>query len=295
MNLGEFEEWLTRIENIADPSKYLNFNTWAEKKGGPGVSRHEFAEYVCGLFETVDKAFDLRVEISQVEKEILITPDTPNSDFMSYLTLHAIAHPISLKNAKIKKLEMLDIKTDVNLVNVSIAYLAVVGWPSTTFNLNNCFIGDLILQGNCVRNFYVAGGAIFNIQCPPPRSENPFNGSVHFDKKVYLLRRSGRLLRGAQPYRNMRAHMAALENAPMVSRFHQLEQSVDRENLGGIDRFLSFGYKLLSNYGSSSGKPLVWILSLLLVTFFLALFDGGSVPGEITGWHGGDRHQAVVN
>ena len=76
----------------------------------------------------------------------------------------------------------------------------------------------------------------------------------------------------------MRAHMAALENAPMVSRFHQLEQSVERENLGGVDRFLSFGYKILSNYGSSSGKPLVWLLSLLLVTFFLALFDGGSVP-----------------
>ena len=104
---------------------------------------------------------------------------------MSHLTLHEIDHPIILKNATIKKLEMLGIKTDVNLVNVSIAYLAVVGCPSATFDLNNCFIGDLILQGNCVRNFYVAEGAIFNIQCPPPRSENPFNGSVHFDKKVY--------------------------------------------------------------------------------------------------------------
>ena len=95
----------------------------------------------------------------------------------------------------------------------------------------------------------------------------------------------------------MRAHMAALENAPMVSRFHQLEQSVERENLGGVDRFLSFGYKILSNYGSSSGKPLVWLLSLLLVTFFLALLDGGSASGELTGWQTslqGEEWQAQV-
>ena len=53
--------------------------------------------------------------------------------------------------------------------------------------------------------------------------------------------------------------MAALENAPMVSCFHELEQLVERENLGPFDRFLSFGYKLLNNYGSSSWKPLVWL------------------------------------
>jgi hypothetical protein len=213
------------------------------------------------------------------------------------LTLTTIAHPISLESAKITKLEMIDIRTDINLFNASIAYLSVIGCPSATFNLNNCFIANLVLQGNCVRNFYAAGGAILNIQCPPPRSENPFNGSVHFDKKVYLPGRSGRLLRGAQPYRNMRAHMAALENAPMASRFHQLEQSVERENLGGIDRFFSFGYKLLSNYGSSSGKPLIWLLSLLLVTFFLALLDGGSIPGESTGWQTslrGEQWQARI-
>ena len=203
MNLAEFEEWLTRIENIADPLKHLNFNTWAEKEA-PGVSRHQFVEYVSGLFETVDKAFDSRVQISQIEKEIVITPDTPNSDFMSYLTLSQITHPISLESTKIKKLEMIDIRTDVNLFNVSIAHLSIISCASATFNLNNCFIANLVLQGNCVRNFYVAGGAIFNIHCPPPRSENPFNGSVHFDKKVYLPPRSGRLLRGAQPIRRAR-------------------------------------------------------------------------------------------
>jgi hypothetical protein len=77
MNLAEFEEWLTRIENRANPPGYLNFSTWAEKRG-PEVSRHQFAEYVSGLFKTVDKAFDSRVEISQVEKAIVITPATPN-------------------------------------------------------------------------------------------------------------------------------------------------------------------------------------------------------------------------
>src|ERR1700760_347654 len=116
MNFAEFEEWLTRIENIADPLKHLNFNTWAEKEA-PGVSRHQFGEYVSGLFKTVDKAFDSRVEISQVEKAIVIPPATPNSDFLPYLTLSQITHPISLERTKIKKLEMIDIRTDVNLLN----------------------------------------------------------------------------------------------------------------------------------------------------------------------------------
>jgi len=266
MNLGEFEEWLKQTKITADPSEVSNFNTWAQNQPA-GTSRHQFGEHTWGLFSTVDNPFDSRVEISHVEKEVEIAHESPKSDFMTHLKLDQIYHPLTLRDVKIKRLEMFDIRTDVNLVNVSIAYLSISHGQSATFNLSNCFIANLILQGNCIRNFYVSGGAIFNIQCPPPRSENPFNGSVHFDNNVYFPRRSGRLLRGAQSYRNMRAHMAALENAPMVSRFHELEQMVERENLGRFDRFLSRGYRFLSNYGSSSWKPVIWLLSLMFLTF----------------------------
>jgi len=53
---------------------------------------------------------------------------------MAHLRLGGIYHPLTLRDMKIKRLEMFDIRTDVNLVNVSIAYLSIYQGQSATFN-----------------------------------------------------------------------------------------------------------------------------------------------------------------
>ena len=91
MNLEEFEEWLKQAEITADPSEVSNFNAWAQNQPA-ATSRHQFAEHTRGLFSTVDNSFDLRVEISYVEKEVEIAPESPKSDFMTHLKLDIIHH-----------------------------------------------------------------------------------------------------------------------------------------------------------------------------------------------------------
>ena len=86
MNLEEFEEWLKQTEITVDPSEVSNFNAWAQNQPA-GTSRHQFAEHTRGLFSTVDNPFDSRVEISDVEKEVEIGPESRKSDFMAHLRL----------------------------------------------------------------------------------------------------------------------------------------------------------------------------------------------------------------
>src|SRR5690242_19496991 len=128
---------------------------------------------------------------------------------------------------------------------------------------------------------------VLDIRSPAPTAESPFTGSVHFDRTVYLPPKPGIRLAGAQSYRNMRAHMVRLENSPMVSRFHSLEQSVERHNQGSFDNLLSHLYGALSDYGSSTIRPFVWFIALLALTFAIIFFSDGATPSpaaELRGW-----------
>jgi hypothetical protein len=86
--------------------------------------------------------------------------------------------------------------------------------------------------------------------------------------------------------------MSKLENAPMVSRFHRLEQSVERENLALFDRLLSHGYRVLSDYGSSSLRPVACLVLLMLLTASLTYATDGAQlkqTNDLNGWESGLR------
>jgi hypothetical protein len=84
--------------------------------------------------------------------------------------------------------------------------------------------------------------------------------------------------------------MQRLENAPMVSRFHSLEQAVERRNQGWFYRVISCLYGMLSDYGSSVGRPLLWLLALFAVTFSAVLLSDGALINtsiDQKGWYSG--------
>jgi hypothetical protein len=135
--------------------------------------------------------------------------------------------------------------------------------------LTNCWIGSLVLEAE-VGDFGMFGGAVLGITCSAAHGRNPFVGSVNFTG-VHFPRAPSERVFDAQPYRNMRAHMQRLENAPMVSLFHTLEQAVERRMETNLfNRFVSHAYELLSDYGSSIPRPASWFLGLLLLTSALA-------------------------
>lgn len=127
-----------------------------------------------------------------------------------------------------------------------------------------------------------------NIICPPPKSDNPFTGSVNFKNVFFPEDTKDYLLRGAQPYRNMRHHLTTLENAQMANVFHRLELIIERETDTPINKFISHIYQLLSDFGSSTLRPMLWLLALFVITFLAARYGDGvalaASQTQFTGW-----------
>jgi hypothetical protein len=83
--------------------------------------------------------------------------------------------------------------------------------------------------------------------------------------------------------------MLKLENNPMVARFHSLEQRLERQYAGRFDNLISRFYGILSNFGSSTIRPVLWFLGLFAITFLVALWRGatGAPSSELIGWQTG--------
>lgn len=121
-------------------------------------------------------------------------------------------------------------------------------------------IGTLAVQFTSVKHLEMMGGSILNIDCPPPGTPNPFTGTVSL-KNVFLPRdRNKYLLRGAQPYRNMRHHLRNLENSQIANLFHAAELAVERADDTRANRLISLLYGCFSDYGSSALRPVIWLL-----------------------------------
>jgi hypothetical protein len=94
--------------------------------------------------------------------------------------------------------------------------------------------------------------------------------------------------------------MLRLENGPMFSRFHTLEQSVERKQDGfGFNRTVSWLYWAASDYGSNALRPVLWFIGLLaFTTIVFCVTDGVDYDGNaLVGWQqnfvGDDSHSKL--
>ena len=189
----------------------------------------------------------------------------------------------------------------VDLDGCWIGKLRVIGAP-TELRIRECWIGTLELGMGTVLILNVKGGSIRSISCPPPDSEkNPLMGSVTFSSVDFPNSRSARLLKGAQGYRNLRAHLEKLENVQAANIIHAAQLAIERHDDTKFNWAVSWLYRLSSNYGTNSWLPLTWAVFL----YFLALavihfFDGGATREgfSYTGWEtsltGEDRSSKLV-
>lgn len=150
-------------------------------------------------------------------------------------------------------------------------------------------IGVLNLQQNALKHFEMVGGCLLNINCPSPHEPNPFTGTVSFSADVFFPRDRHRyLLKGPQPYRNLRHHLRDLENAQMANLVHSAELAAERDDDSWPNRIISRMYELFSDFGSSALRPLVWLLGLAAISFFATYFTSGAtltLPSEqYVGW-----------
>lgn len=156
--------------------------------------------------------------------------------------------------------------------------------------IENCKIGTLSFTGICSSAINVKGGEVLNFKVPNPQQENPFGDSVSFDGVKIPRSVNGVPLTGAQPYRNMRAHLNELHNTNVAAMFHTAEQAVDLESDVSLwNRLFGYFYWGASDFGSSPGRPLIWLLLLSLLSMtLLGSMDGAVVLGdceEPMGWY----------
>ena len=73
----------------------------------------------------------------------------------------------------------------------------------------------------------------------------------------------------------------------MSNFVHSAEMAVERENEPWANKLVSYFYQGISDYGSSWFRPLLWLISLTLIsTVFIYCFDGAQVRTDIVyaGW-----------
>jgi len=142
--------------------------------------------------------------------------------------------------------------------------------------IRNTKIGTLIIKQ--ARLIDMEGGCVLNIDIDAPGSTDPLTGSVDFVNTFFPRNRKNYLLPGPQPYRNMRHHLRAIENGQMANLFHSNELAVERERDTGMNKFLSYAYQALSDFGSSAFRPIVWWFVIGAFSAIVIFSTNGATP-----------------
>lgn len=287
-DVTDFIKWLDTIEGMSQPeildwSNYRAQNTLQIKIRGQQdideILRQKFLEETLKLLGKNEKRY---LYFSGWAAPLELIGREPSVSFHYGLDFSSNT-PLRLSKLSFKILDVHG--PSVELTDIWVDTLKLDHCMDVT--LVNCFIGTLKLNETAAETLAMRGGAVLDIECWAPSGKVPFTGSVYFDKKVDFPRVPGRRLKGPQPYRNMRAHMLKLENIPMVSRFHSLEQAMEKEMEDSrFNRAISLVYSYLSDYGSSALRPFLWFVSIFIITFSASLFDGvGHAEVEnLNGW-----------
>lgn len=176
----------------------------------------------------------------------------------------------------------------VSIKNCKVRRLSVFEGADATLKLENTWIARFIVKSGSIKNLSADDGGIIRIDCPPPGAMNPFSGSVSFANTFFPRSRRSNLATGAQPYRNLRFHLASLQNSPAASLFHSLEQAVERDDETGLNKVLSWLYEISSDCGAAPQRPLGILVLLWLFTFILFAASDAAVVAipydQAVGW-----------
>lgn len=195
---------------------------------------------------------------------------------------------LRLVNLSIGVLQINSSSIQVELEKCDVAQL-LVSEHRAELRTKQTNIGVLHLRPDSLQHLEMIGGCLLNINCPSPGERNPFTGTVSFSSDVFFPRDRHRyLLKGPQPYRNLRHHLMDLENAQMANRIHSAELAIERDDDSPLNQAISRLYELFSDFGSSTLRPLVWLVALAVVSFFSTYLTSGTTlalrPDQYVGW-----------
>lgn len=159
-----------------------------------------------------------------------------------------------------------------------IGTLHINGLEPAEVELTDCIVGTLQLeQDGKVKRLEVKGGAIADIACPTPSQKNPFSGSVRFVKVALPTSRTQtKLFKTPQVYRNLFDHLEKLNNLVTANQIRAKQMQAEREDDRGVTLLINWVYGTFANYGTSPGRPLIWILGLYVFVAIVAYLADAS-------------------
>jgi len=154
---------------------------------------------------------------------------------------------------------------------------------------DSTLIGHLEMQEGSLHSLIMDGGCILDVACPTPGEKSPVSGDVSFTSVFFPRDTKNYLLSGAQAYRSFRHHLMTLQNIQAANLIRSAELAVERETDHGINKLLGKLYELFSDHGSSTWRPIAWLLGFFFISFLVVFCVGGTVQGipdgsMYTGW-----------
>ena len=150
-----------------------------------------------------------------------------------------------------------------------------------TLGLGNCWIGNLSLERNSFASFRMKGGGILDLSCPTPPGNNPFMGPVRIDRDVFAPSTRDYGLQTAQPYSSLKLHLLNLGNVSAASIFQRAELTFERQDDTPTNKVLGFLYWLGSDYGTSTGRPLLWVAAFYAAASALLISLDAILPPDV--------------
>jgi len=255
------------------------------------------------FFETLDASlrgkggpFNVAIDIAEPSGEYkIVGPDAPLDGYIQSLALNVASITVTLSNVSVKELFVGAEKVNLHLNNCNIGLLRVQDHRKAEIRVHESNIGTLNVRGDSIGYYEMKGGSLLNVVCPAPKSDNPFTGTVSFTPNVFFPRKRGTyILPGPQPYRNLRYHLRALENVQMANLIHSAELAVERKDDPWTNKVLSWFYEMMSDFGSSALRSILWLVLLYLLSAWAILWSDGAVSAaptsELIGWQ-----QALVD
>jgi hypothetical protein len=208
------------------------------------------------------------------------------------------------------KLPILESSKPIQLTNCVIGRLHLADMSGRAYRISlemyGCWVGTLVLPQSCLKNLSITGGGVANIDCPPAYGDSPFTGAVTF-KKVFFPTSplQSRLFEGPEAYRGLHAHLMKHDNVLMANLIRALLLRSERETERWFAWFTNWFYGTFAKYGTSPGRPLVWLLVLYILTaLYIYRYDQGAITQPIqfyTGaysalldWQDGRFHRSLL-
>ncbi len=202
-------------------------------------------------------------------------------------------HNLTVKRAIIKDVSF-SRRGKVIFENCLIKKLVIAHKACIDLFLNECLVGEIVINSGSVKNFEIHRGWICSVDCPTQDKENPFLGSVILSNVQFSYLKSPSLISGGpQQYRNMRAHLESLQNVPAANLMRAKELATEYESEHGLNKWFNGFYGISSNYGLNPGRPWIWLALLFFIMFaFLFARCEGKLGQELKfykdkGWRSG--------